>query len=497
MSIRTRLIIISVVGLAVTMSVWGWIELRAFDKILVDQQIIRLSDVADTVGTYYHYFPSRQGLSALDQALKNMVHNDIRLARIDLFTIDNDSGDIKFIAGAGRVPFEWPEKAVVGASGKTDPQYIKITTENGPALGLLYPILSEKKKVAQVLVGVIVFTQYQTDVMTRAQRLLIISTTGLLIVILFFLAVGFRWLIGRPLEVIITAIDEFRKGQYVKRIPVVRADEWGHLSDHFNSMADEIEQVLAKNEELNRHLSDRVQEETLKVVSLQSQVNQLQKLTALGYLTATLAHDLGTPLHSIAGMAKLLLERNDLAPDVARKLELIVGQTQRLNTVMQNVRRATRLPEPHIEGANVSDLLNETLSLVEPLMQQAGVDIDMQVETDIGRIYVDRHRVQTALLNLIQNAVEAMPEGGRIVLSAYTAPEKHAIAISVQDTGDGISPELLARVCEPFFSTHADEGLRGMGLAIVQDIIKAHGGHFDIDSTPHEGTTITLYFKIV
>jgi two-component system NtrC family sensor kinase len=497
MTIRTRLIIISVVGLAITMSLWGWIELRAFEKILVDQQITRLTDVADTVSTYYHYFPSRQGLSALDQALKDIVNNDIRLARIDLFTINREKGNIDFIAGAGRVRFDWPEKAVVGAAKKTDPQNINITTESGPALGLLYPILSDNKKVAQVLIGVIVFTQFQTDVMAKAQRLLILSTAALLIVILLFLAVSFRWLIGRPLDVIINTIDDFRKGQYVKRTSLTRADEWGHLADHFNSMADEIEQVLAKNEELNRHLSERVQEETLKVVSLQTQVNQLQKLTALGYLTATMAHDLGTPLHSIAGLAKLLLERNDLPPDVSRKLELIVEQTQRLNTVIQNVRRATRLPEPHIEATSVSDLLNETLSLVEPLMQNTNIDIDMKVEANIGFFYVDHYRIQTALFNLIQNAIEAMPEGGRIILSACTVPERHSIAISIQDSGAGMSAELLDRVCEPFFTTHTNEGLRGLGLAIVQDIVKAHGGHFEITSTPHEGTKVILYFQIV
>ena len=117
-------------------------------------------------------------------------------------------------------------------------------------------------------------------------------------------------------------------------------------------MAQEIEQVLARNQELTRSLEDRVQEATRRVVQLQKQVNQLQQLTAMGYLTATLAHDLGTPLHSIAGLANLLLETGDGPPDEARKLELIVQQTQRLNTVIQNVRRATRPPEPHFEAVS-------------------------------------------------------------------------------------------------------------------------------------------------
>jgi signal transduction histidine kinase len=90
-----------------------------------------------------------------------------------------------------------------------------------------------------------------------------------------------------------------------------------------------------------------------------------------------------------------------------------------------------------------------------------------------------------------------MPDGGEITIAASTAPDKGAIAITVQDNGPGIPPELMQRVCEPFFSTHTDEGLRGLGLAIVQDIVKIHGGQIEIKSPPNEGTQIILYFPII
>jgi signal transduction histidine kinase len=327
--------------------------------------------------------------------------------------------------------------------------------------------------------------------------LLIISTGGLLLAILLILLISYGWLIARPLGVIIHTIDEFQAGKYVKRIPMKRMDEWGQLAAHFNEMADEIEQVLARNQELNRRLEERVQEATLKVVQLQKQVNQLQQLTALGYLTATLAHDLGTPLHSIAGLAKLLLERGEWPSDAGRMLELIVQQTERLNTVIQNVRRATRPPEPHFEALSVHDLFNETVPLIEPLMQQSGVELTVKEEFNIPALYVDRYRLQTALFNLVQNAAEAMPEGGEIVVSAFAEQDHHTVAISIKDNGPGIPAELMEKVCEPFFSTHTDEGLRGLGLAIVQDIMKIHSGRIDIKSQPGEGTEIILYFPVV
>jgi signal transduction histidine kinase len=178
---------------------------------------------------------------------------------------------------------------------------------------------------------------------------------------------------------------------------------------------------------------------------------------------------------------------------VARKLDLIVQQTQRLSTVIQNVRRATRPPEAHFEKVMVQTLLSETVSLVEPLIRKAGVELQVALEEKPTEIRADRYRVQTALFNLIQNGLEAMPAGGRITIAAQVKTDPGEVSITVSDTGQGIPPELMERICEPFFSTHQEEGMRGLGLAIVQDIVKMHGGRVEIVSSPGEGTKITLH----
>jgi len=493
MTVRTRLMILTILGLIVTMGIWGWVQIKALDQILIEQQGKRLSNVAETVSAYYQHFPTGRGLSILDTTLKEQIQTDVRLARIDVFTVVNyDIDYIKYIAGASRVGYEWPEALVSSVAASRKPQYIRLKTDEGPAVGLLYPVTSDKSHPTQFVVGVITFSRAYAEILSRAQRLLVISTACLLLIIFLVLAMSYRWLIDRPLGIIIRTIDEFQTGQYIKRIPISHRDEWGQLAEHFNSMAQEIEQVLARNRDLTRNLEERVQEATHRVVQLQKQVNQLQQLAALGYLTATLAHDLGTPLHSIAGLANLLLERGNWTPDVSRKLELIVQQTQRLNTVIQNVRRATRSPGPHFEEVLVTELLNDTLPLVEPLLQKAGIELQVRIDERIGRIHADLYRLQTALFNLLQNAMEATPQGGVITVSLQADPDYREVALTVADTGAGIPPELLERVCEPFFSTHQEEGMRGLGLAIVQDIAKMHGGRIEIDSRPGEGTRIVL-----
>jgi signal transduction histidine kinase len=232
------------------------------------------------------------------------------------------------------------------------------------------------------------------------------------------------------------------------------------------------------------------------VVQLQKQVADLKQLTALGQLTANLAHDLGTPLHSIGGLANLLLERGGWPPDVVHKLNLIVQQTQRLDNVIQNVRRATRLPEPHFEVLTVQQILNETLPLVEPFMQRSKVTMKVNIDGEVQSLYVDRYRIQTALMNIIQNALEAMPQGGEITISVQNLFPKNFESIMITDTGAGMTPDMIEKVCEPFFSTRQDEGLRGLGLAIVRDIIKVHGGTMEIKSSPGQGTSIILTLPV-
>lgn len=493
MKVRTRLLVVMVLGLAITMAIWGWAQMVALNNLLISQSEKRLVELADMVGTYYEFFPTKRGLSALDLTLKDHVQSDPRLARIDLFTVQK--GNIEFVAGAGRIIYEWPENSVAGVLEQMKPRFFELNTEAGPSLGLLYPEIAGKDKNIHV-VGVIFFSQQRMESLSKARIFLLYSSAGLLLVILIVLFLTFDWLLGRSLTTITKTIDEFQQGQYENRIHLKRRDELGQLAEHFNEMADEIEQVLARNRDLTRHLEERVQEETLKVVQLQKQVNQLQQLTAIGYLTATLAHDMGTPLHSIAGLSELLLERGGWQPDVARKLELIVQQAQRLNMAIQNIRRVTRPPEPRFETVTADELLNETLPLLEPQQKKSGIQVAVSTDDDLPPLYVDRYRVQTALLNLTQNATEAMGENGRITVSVRKDPSRQAIAITVKDNGPGIPADIMEKICEPFFSTHEEEGLRGLGLAIVTDVMKVHSGDVEIKSQPGEGTEITLYFPI-
>jgi len=491
-TLRTRLLIVTVAGLALTMGIWGWLQLQVLDRIMISQHEKRLKEIAETVSTYYQHFPTRRGLAALDITLKDQVQNDSRLARIDLFTVHR--GSLEFIAGAGKIAYDWPDEKVIDSIRTAKMNTFELETESGPAVAVLVPWASELHQSIHV-VGIIGFSTLRHEVVSKAKTFLIFSTVVFLAVILGLIILTFDHTIGRPLKEIVSTIDRFQAGEYRERIPIKRRDELGIVAEHFNAMADEIEKVIAKNAELTRHLEMRVQEETAKVVELQNQVSYLQRLSAMGYLMATLAHDLGTPLHSIAGLAELLLEKGPWPPDVVRKIELILRQAKRLNFVIQNMKRMTRPPEAHFELMSWSELMNENLPLLESLLKKFPISLSLEVAEGLPQIYVDRYRFQTALLNLVQNSAEAIGEkGGKIEINVNVKPDKRAVVVLVRDNGPGIPEEFQEKVCEPFFSTHEMEGLRGLGLPIVQDIMKTHGGWIEIKSTPGQGTEVALYF---
>lgn len=494
MTVRTRLLAVTTLGLTLTMAVWGWLHLQALRDVLQRRQVETLYEVAETAGEYFQHFPTRQGLAALDRALEDLIEQNPNLVRIDIFV--QLPQEIRNAVGVSRVSYDWPESELRSAFRSSAPRQWTIQTEAGPALALLYPVRSERPRRPSAVVAVAILTHTTTEALNRSRQLLVLSSGGLLVAVLLVLSVGYRWIIGRPLQTIIQTMDAFRRDGVLRQIPLQRRDEWGRLARHFNQMMEELERVLAMQRELQQDLERRVQAATHRVIQLQYQVGQLERLAALGQLVAVLAHDLGTPLHSIAGLTQLLLEQDAWPPEARRKLELILQQAQRLNAVIENVRRATRLPEPHMERVPVTTLLDETLPFVEPWLQRANVRLAIDVEPGLPPLCADRYRFQTVLLNLIQNAVEAMPKGGRLTIRARAVPERRAVAIAVQDTGTGIPPEVQARIFEPFFSTRQDEGLRGLGLAIVQDIVRSHGGAIEVRSRPGEGTCFVVYWPV-
>lgn len=214
-------------------------------------------------------------------------------------------------------------------------------------------------------------------------------------------------------------------------------------------------------------------------------------------LARGLAHEIRNPLNAINAHLQLLQE--DISQRIGweegreylERIERIRGEVQRLNRILNDFLRYTRLPKPEPIPLDLSAAVNEVLDFIEPESRRLGIEVERDLSS-VPLVKADPSQVKQAVLNLILNAHEAMPKGGRMTVSV--APEGRFVKVEVKDSGEGIPEEAIDRIFEPFFSTKK-EGT-GLGLSLVKRIMEEHGGQVRVRSRKGEGTAVSLLFPI-
>jgi signal transduction histidine kinase len=223
-----------------------------------------------------------------------------------------------------------------------------------------------------------------------------------------------------------------------------------------------------------------------EVKALEIEVLHRDRLSALGNMAATVAHEIRNPLNAISmGLQRLKVEfqPTDDQQDYSRLTELMLGEVHRLNSIVEQFLSLARPLEIKPEALRVQDVLNELATLVEGEAQQSKVQIRVVAPLTLPPLKADREYFRQTLLNLILNGLQAMPEGGTLTLAANKSNGN--ILISVTDTGTGIAPENQTRIFEPYFTTKSKGS--GLGLAITRRIIEAHGGTITVSSETDQG----------
>src|SRR5271170_6251196 len=224
--------------------------------------------------------------------------------------------------------------------------------------------------------------------------------------------------------------------------------------------------------------------------SINTQLQVSERLAALGRITAGVAHEVKNPLNSMRLWLENLKESIPLEPDsnAAQAVQVLDKEIDRLDAVVKRFLDFTRPMEIRLEATHLPDLLKEVLEIAQPQFQKANVQVAQLLPIDVPEVYVDRALLQQAVLNLVLNAVDAMPEGGqlRVVLSR----RGDMAEIAVGDTGRGISPENRQKIFQLFFTTRP--GGSGIGLASTFRIVQLHNGSIDFTSEVGRGTTFRI-----
>jgi signal transduction histidine kinase len=241
----------------------------------------------------------------------------------------------------------------------------------------------------------------------------------------------------------------------------------------------------------------KLSEYTQTLQDNQEQLVQAEKLTSLGQLAASIAHEVNNPLSGVLLYTQLLIKRinsdkfnKENALDYLSKIE---SELTRSTGLVRNMLDFSRQTAPSLSETDLNDVINRSFELAAHAAQLNKVEVIKQLDPSLPRLTADASQLQQVFTNLIMNAVQAMPKGGKLFLS--TATDNGRLKAEVRDTGVGISPENMRKLFTPFFTTKKEKGV-GLGLAVSHGIIQRHHGKIDIESKEGEGTTFTVYLPL-
>lgn len=267
----------------------------------------------------------------------------------------------------------------------------------------------------------------------------------------------------------------------------VYRDQAGKVVGAFGVARDITE--LKRSEEEVRRERDKVKETMEKLIEMQDRLIRSERFAAIGEAAAYLSHEIKNPLVVIGGFAGQI-ERSlceDRAAD-RQKLIIIQDEIRRLESMLTDVRDFTRPAKPQKELQDINSIIESTLTLLENDLTERGIDYVKHLDADLPSTFIDRRQIQQVLINLIKNAVESMPDGGKVFISSWL--EDQRIKVSIEDTGVGMSPEVVDKIFNPFFTTKKKG--TGLGLAVCRKIMEDHEGRISVESAEGKWTRVTI-----
>jgi len=227
-----------------------------------------------------------------------------------------------------------------------------------------------------------------------------------------------------------------------------------------------------------------------RIKSFEGELIKANKLSALGELASSIAHEIKNPLISIQGFARRIGTTED-RDKLEKYAKFIEQEADRLTQVLTKLLGFSRMDEPKKDFLNMNDIVDDTVLFMEHhLTRFKNVEIAVKKEPDLPLVQVDRIHVQQTVVNILMNAAQAMPGGGKILIK--TGRGDQYVFISITDNGVGIKEEDLEKIFEPFFTTKEKEQGTGLGLSLCKRLIEANAGKIEVESKVGEGTTFTI-----
>lgn len=487
-SLRTRLAILLALAIALVIVLTTYLQSRVFEQT-VEREIsesARLTALAVADDLELRNGPPNA--EELTQTLREFVETAAEFSAITVVTLEGSAPTVLASTTTG------PSAGAVEASRQAiEHRDLVWSSDEAPVRILAIPYSRNGRPAGAVAVTV------SFDALVRLRntgRAIAAWSTVLSIVSLFVLVeLLTRWFIHRPIDAIRDTVGAVAAGSLERRAPVMRPDEIGAVATGLNHMLDELQdlhgslqtqvaQATAELRQRNRDLLDLYQQ----LFRLREELGRSQQLAAVGETTSAVAHQIGTPLNLVSGHIQLLLEQQEPGSPVAARLRVAEEQLRKVTAIVQGLldRSRRRLAQ---ESVDLSQVIDRLCALAHPALETAGVRL-VHTGAAVQPIKGDVAQLELALLNLVSNALDAMPAGGE--LGIRVADSGSHVRVVITDSGAGIDPAIRDRVFDAWFTTKAPGRGTGLGLSIARSVVADHGGRIELTSEPGRGTTVTV-----
>lgn len=304
-------------------------------------------------------------------------------------------------------------------------------------------------------------------------------------------------LVHRPIQHLREVIERVTAGDFAARAPVARPDEIGEVAEGLNAMLAQLETLNDAMQTRVREATEEVQQRNQQLVEsyhrlfgLREQLASAEQLASVGQTAANVAHQVGTPLNLISGYVQLLKEELGPSTPHASRLAIIEEQIAKVTTTVRTLLDRSR-PVGRKTRTTAGQLVSRVVEVMLPNLSAAHIAHEIDLAAGDTPILVDATNFELSLLNLMTNAVDAMPDGGTLRIRVVDG-SLNRVRIEIADTGHGIPDQLLPSIFEPWVSTKKPGHGTGLGLAIARDVVSAHGGTIAVASAEGTGTTFTI-----
>ncbi len=300
-------------------------------------------------------------------------------------------------------------------------------------------------------------------------RNLIIAITGIIICMGIIASLFVSSLITRPLDTFVDFTEKLGKGEFDTRLDMESRDEIGYLAHRFNMLAIELQATRKKMEEAYTY----------------THLLQAEKLSSIGQISAGLAHELKNPIATLKMLFQAFQEKPDMTKEDAH---IIHNEIEKIDTILTRFLGFLRQKDLKPSEIRINDLIDQVLSLATFDIRSSGIEVRRDLLETLPAVQGDRSLLEQVFLNLVLNAVQAMPGGGELRVSGKN--DEDFIEVMIWDRGGGIPRNVRSKVFEPFFTTK--EKGTGLGLSIAYNIVKSHGGALYFNSSERSGTVFTV-----